>query len=64
MEVILPLKLLNGQKFLDCASKLDYDEFSAVSLSRPNHAIAYCLTFVYRKCSCSALKAAMWMCLS
>ncbi|XP_017134759.1 uncharacterized protein LOC108150939 isoform X2 [Drosophila miranda] len=29
MEVILPLKLLNGQKFLDCASKLAYDEFSA-----------------------------------
>ncbi|XP_022215440.2 uncharacterized protein LOC111069610 isoform X2 [Drosophila obscura] len=29
MEVILPLELHNGQKFLDCASKLEYDEFSA-----------------------------------
>ncbi|BFF98652.1 uncharacterized protein DMAD_06750 [Drosophila madeirensis] len=29
MEVILPLELHNSQKFLECATKLEYDEFSA-----------------------------------
>ncbi|XP_030385028.1 uncharacterized protein LOC115632150 [Scaptodrosophila lebanonensis] len=29
MEIILPLELHNEQKFLDCASQIQYDEFSA-----------------------------------
>lgn len=66
MEVILPQQVHDAQKFLDCAEKLDYDEFEAV-----RNANFYVFTFheinpyiLFRKCLFSAMQAAMLMCLS
>lgn len=33
MEIILPQQVHDAQKFLDCAEKLDYDEFEAVRIA-------------------------------